>query len=124
MLLVGGAVVLAAGGTAAAIKISSEDAKRIEEHTGMPASDLQDDDLDTAMKELGIQGQVLTAEDQAALAADEGASSAGSTPTAAPAQVVSETSYIEELEKLADLRDRDIISNEDFEAKKRQLLGI
>ena len=32
--------------------------------------------------------------------------------------------YIEELEKLGDLRERGIITDEDFEAKKRQLLGI
>ena len=33
-------------------------------------------------------------------------------------------SYIEELEKLASLRDSGIISEEEFEAKKKQLLGL
>jgi predicted Zn-dependent peptidase len=33
-------------------------------------------------------------------------------------------SYLDELERLAELRDRGIISEEDFEAKKRQLLGL
>jgi len=37
---------------------------------------------------------------------------------------VSHESYIEELEKLADLRDRGVISEEDFEKKKQQLLGL
>ena len=32
--------------------------------------------------------------------------------------------YLDELERLADLRDRGIISNEEFEEKKRQLLGF
>ena len=38
-------------------------------------------------------------------------------PAAAP-------SYVEELQRLATLRDQGIITAEDFEAKKRQLLGI
>ena len=40
-------------------------------------------------------------------------------PAAAPA-----SDYTDELEKLADLRDKGVISPEDFEAKKNQLLGI
>ena len=32
--------------------------------------------------------------------------------------------YVGELERLAQLRDQGIITNEDFEAKKKQLLGI
>jgi Short C-terminal domain len=40
--------------------------------------------------------------------------------TAAP----SEPEYMGELERLAQLRDQGIITNEDFEAKKKQLLGI
>jgi hypothetical protein len=33
-------------------------------------------------------------------------------------------SYIAELEQLAQLRDQGVISSEDFEAKKKELLGI
>jgi hypothetical protein len=40
-------------------------------------------------------------------------------PAAAP-----EPEYMGELERLSQLRDKGIISNEDFEAKKKQLLGI
>jgi hypothetical protein len=36
----------------------------------------------------------------------------------------SEPEYMGELERLAQLRDQGIITNEDFEAKKKQLLGI
>ena len=36
----------------------------------------------------------------------------------------SEPEYMGELERLAQLRDQGIISNDDFEAKKKQLLGI
>ena len=43
MILVGGAVVLAAAGTAAAIKLSKNDADRIEEYTGVPPEELEDE---------------------------------------------------------------------------------
>jgi hypothetical protein len=42
---------------------------------------------------------------------------------AAPA-APAEAGYIAELERLASLRDQGIISSEDFEAKKKSLLGI
>jgi Short C-terminal domain len=45
--------------------------------------------------------------------------------TAAPtAPAASEPEYVGELERLADLRDRGILSDEEFEAKKQQILGI
>jgi hypothetical protein len=43
-------------------------------------------------------------------------------PEAAPAPAAAD--YTAELEKLAGLRDKGIISADDFEAKKNQLLGI
>lgn len=44
---------------------------------------------------------------------------------AEPAQAQqAEPDYTAELERLADLRDRGVITPEDFDAKKRQLLGI
>ena len=47
------------------------------------------------------------------------------TAEAAPAPAApSEPEYMGELERLSQLRDQGIITNEDFEAKKKQLLGI
>ena len=46
------------------------------------------------------------------------------TAAPAPAPAASEPEYVGELERLAQLRDQGIITNEDFEAKKKQLLGI
>ncbi len=43
------------------------------------------------------------------------------TPPATPA---SEPEYMAELERLAQLRDQGIVSEEEFEAKKKQILGI
>lgn len=44
-------------------------------------------------------------------------------PAAAPAPA-GDADYTAELEKLAKLRDEGVITAEDFEAKKKQLLGI
>jgi hypothetical protein len=43
---------------------------------------------------------------------------------AEPAAAPPEPGYVGELERLSQLRDQGIISNDDFEAKKKQLLGI
>ncbi|MEJ2262645.1 MAG: SHOCT domain-containing protein [Anaerolineales bacterium] len=123
-VFVGGMVLLAAGGAAAAIKLSKQDAQRIEQHTGLPPEQLEDQDLQQAMQELDIQSQPLTPEDQAALAQPGGGPPAqGPQDQAAPAGV-DQPDYLAELERLADLRERGIVTEEEFEAKKKQLLGL
>jgi hypothetical protein len=128
-MLVGGMVVLAAGGTAAAIKLTQKDAQRIEQHAGAPPEQLSDEELQGAMQDLGIQSQPVTEQDQAALGGAPGAAvaaapAAAATEAQAYAPAAQEESYLDELERLADLRDRGIITDDDFEAKKRQLLGL
>jgi hypothetical protein len=118
-MVVGGMVVLAATGTAAAIKLSKKDADRIEQHTGLPPEQLEDEDLHEAMQELGIKGEPLTAEDQAALSGVPAGAPAKQAPAAAPQE-----SYMQELEKLAELHERGILTDEEFAAKKKQLLGL
>jgi division protein CdvB (Snf7/Vps24/ESCRT-III family) len=110
-------VLLAAGGAAyAGVKLAQKDADQIQEYTGVPVEELSDEDLQGAMDELGIESMEMDEQDYAALGAE---------PDAAPAEApAAETSYLEELEKLAALRDQGIISDEDFEAKKGQLLGL
>jgi hypothetical protein len=49
------------------------------------------------------------------------AAAAAPPPQAAPA---GEPDYIAELQQLAQLRDAGVLTNDEFEAKKRQLLGI
>jgi len=127
MVLVGGFVVLAASGTYAAVKLSQQDAQRIEEHTGQPPDQLEDQDLQDAMQELNIQSEPLTDEDQAELGAS--ATEAAPEPAAAPAPVAApapagDASYLAELEKLGELRDKGIITDAEFEAKKKELLGL
>lgn len=123
-LLVGGMVLLAVGGTAAAVKLSQRDAQRIEEHTGGSVEELSEEELLAAMQQLGIQSAELSAEDKAALAQDaaanpdesEEAAPAAGGPAATP-------SYIEELRQLGELRDQGILTDEEFEAKKQEILG-
>jgi hypothetical protein len=43
---------------------------------------------------------------------------------AAPAPTAPEPEYVGELERLAQLREQGILSEEEFEAKKKQILGI
>jgi hypothetical protein len=111
-------VLLAVGGTAAAIKLSKKDADRIEQHTGSSAEEMTEEELVAAMKDLGIQSIELTDEDKAALAVESGGEQ-DAAPGGAP-----EASYLDELESLAALRDQGAITEEEFEAKKRQLLGL
>lgn len=117
MVLVGGFMVLAASGAYAAVKLSKKDADRIEEYTGQPPDQLEDEDLQSAMQDLNIQSQPMTEEDQAAL-------SQAPPPEEDVPAASSTTSYLEELEKLGELRDKGFITDEEFEAKKKDLLGL
>jgi hypothetical protein len=60
-------IVLAGGMVAfGAHKMSEAHAREIEEHTGVPPEELEDEDLEAAMTDLDIPKQELTAEDRAA----------------------------------------------------------
>ena len=127
--MVGGMVLLAVGGTAyGAVKLSQKDAQRIEDQTGASVEELSEEELVAAMEELGIKSIELTDDDQAIIAnepaGDPPPAAAAAPPAAAAPAPAAAPSYIEELEKLAGLRDAGIISDEDFEAKKKQLLGL
>jgi hypothetical protein len=128
ILLTGGLVAIAVAGTASAIKISQRDAQRIEAHTGQKPEDLTEQQLEAAINDLDIETQELTDADVATI---ESADAEPATPTAPPATTAPQqptapatTDYITELKRLAELRDMGIITPEDFEAKKKQLLGL
>ena len=60
-------IMLAGGMVAFGVhKMSQSQAKQIEEHTGVPPEELEDEDLAAAMTELNIPKQELTDEDRAA----------------------------------------------------------
>jgi hypothetical protein len=127
--MVGGFVLLAVGGAAyGAVKMTQKDSQRIEEHTGTSVEELTEEELVQAMKDLGIQSIELDENDQATMTAELGQAASAAPPPAPAAQPAPSSapgeSYLDELERLADLQDRGVISSEDFEAKKKQLLGI
>lgn len=134
ILLTGGLVAIAVGSTATAIKLKQADAQRIEAHTGKKPEDLTEEQLEAAIDELDIETEELTDADVAAIEA-AGPEDAAPTATAAPAAAAAPVApsappapaapdYITELKRLAELRDMGIITADDFEAKKRQLLGL
>jgi len=112
MLLVGGA----------AYKIATAEVESIQEYAGRPPEDLSPQELEQAMDALGIPDRQLTQADRAAVEA-EAADTGSWEPADGPAAAASPT-FETDLEKLASLRDRGIITEEDFQAKKKQILGL
>lgn len=118
---------LIVGATAGvAYKLGKAETQRIQEYTGLPPDQLSEEDLKAAMQDLAIQSEPLDRQD---LADVQSTQLGGGTPAPQALPQVTATpaggeNYLEELERLADLRDRGIINSEDFEAKKRQLLGL
>jgi len=89
----------------AGYKMSQKDVERVEESTGQNADELTDEQLEQAMDQLGIEKETMSDEEWAqAEKAD------------------AEPDYLDELERLGGLRDQGIITDEEFEAKKKQLL--
>lgn len=95
-------------------KMSKRDADRVEQHTGVPPEELEDADLEKAMDELGIDKQKVTADDQ-----EEGGGSEARTES-----TPSGKSDLDQLQKLADLHEQGILTDEEFAAKKKQILGM
>jgi hypothetical protein len=104
VLLVGG--LLAFG----AYKLSKRDADRIQQDTGVNPEDMTDEELESSMDRLGIEKQYRDASDQEQTAA------------AAPA-VDGMSSMLDDLERLAKLNSEGILTDEEFAAKKRELLN-
>ncbi len=101
-------------------KLSKRDTKRVEEHTSKKAEELSDEELEKAMDDLNIPKEELSDEEWEYVEAED--AKADTEPvTSAPA---GEPDYINELERLAELRDQGILTEEEFEAKKKQLLDL
>ena len=131
MILAGGMVAIAVAGTATAIKMSKKDADRIEQETGKKPEELSEAELEQALNDLEIDTEELTDADVAAIEAEDAqpqavqpAAAADPDPSPEPAAATKQLNYIEELKQLAELRDMGVITAEDFEAKKKQLLGL
>ena len=108
-----------------AYKLGKNDAQRIQEYTGVPPDQLSEEDLQSAMQDLEIQSEPLDDQDRQDLASAQTAPTGGSEPAQPASSPGSgQADYLEELKQLAELRDADVITEEEFEAKKKQLLGL
>lgn len=114
-LMMGGSILLMIGGAAAAYKLGQRDVERIEQQTGKSAESLTEDELHTAMKKLGIKQIELSEADQAAI---DKADAEGDT-----AKSASSTDPMAQLRELGELRDAGILSEEEFAAKKTEILA-
>jgi len=115
ILLVGGLVAFGA------YKMSKKNAQRVEEHTGKKAEDLSDEELEKAMDDLHIEKEPLDDND---LDYIEGEEDRLDKEEVQAGKSAGEPSYLDELERLSDLHDEGIITDEEFEAKKKQLLVL
>lgn len=113
IILVGGMVAL---GASAVHKYSKKDVERIEAQTGKPAEELTDEELQQATYSLGIQPGEMSDEEwnefESEDAKDEDEGEGGG------------DDYIAQLERLAELHKQGILTAEEFEAKKKQLLNL
>ena len=105
VLLVGGLVAFGA------YKFSKRDADRIEQESGVPPEEMTDEELEQTMDKLGIEKQLRDASDQEAGAEQ-----------AAPESGLS--SGLDDIERLAELYKTGVLTEEEFTAKKRQILGL
>ena len=103
-----------------AYKMSTRDAERVEQHTGVEPEELTDEELATAMDELGIEKENVTDADR-----EEGSAAPATAPTAAPDPTGGgQPDYLEELQKLSDLHQAGVLTDEEFNEKKRQVLDL
>lgn len=109
MLLIGGAIVL--GGAFAGYKLGQRNARTIEERSGRSVDEMSDEELQYYMQQYNIQPEPMTTDDQA-YAAQMGESED------------EEPDYVDQLERLARLRDEGVITEEEFQKKKTQLLAL
>ncbi len=113
ILLVGGMVAIGYAG----YKMSKKDVQRVEEQTGKDADELTDEQLEQAMDQLGIDKETMSDEEWAeAEKADAEKADAE--------KVDAEPSYLDELERLGKLHEQGILTDEEFDTKKKSLLDL
>jgi len=116
-------VLLAGEGSSPPIKLTQQDAQRIQESAGIPVDQLEDNDLKEEMQQLNIHPVPLTPQDQAALGiapTPQGTTTTIMHPSAPPAQ----PSLEQQLTNLDGLKHKGLITEDEYTAKKRQILGI
>jgi hypothetical protein len=122
-LIIGGAVLVAVG--TSAVKMSPNEVQQVEQHTGQKVEDLSEEQLDTAMDDLGIEGQEPSDQEIAMLEADDqNAQPAQSSQSVGQtSQPGSQTDLISQLERLGTLKAQGVVTEEEFTAAKAKLLA-
>jgi hypothetical protein len=90
------------------IKLHREEIKKLREHSDKPLHDMSEEELLAAMEELGIEKRQFDPQDQ------EVADKANKTTK----------EDLELLEKLTQMNYSGLITDEEYEAKKKQILGL
>ena len=101
-----------------AYKLSKRDVQRVEEYTGKDAEELSDQELEQAMDALDIEKQKRDDNDQEYNEQDQ------DNQQGSQGANQDQSEYLDELERLGKLRDEGYISQEEFDDKKKQLLGL
>ena len=112
IILAGGMIAL---GSAAVYKMSKRDVDRVEAATGKSAEELSDEELRAAIEDLQIQVDELSDAEYAEVERAD---------AMYDDEEKEEEDFVAQLERLAGLRDKGIITEEEFEAKKKQILGL
>jgi len=108
--------------------MTTQDAQRIQEDTGLPPAQLENNDLRESMQELNIHSAPLTPQDQQALGMPVTPQPQPGTTTvmhqAPPPPANPQSSMEQQLQSLQNMKEQGLISDDDYNAKKKQVLGI
>ena len=107
-MLLAGALVVGTG--ALAYKLGKKQTKQVEEASGKPIDEMTDEEIQKYVEENNIETEPLDEHDRAYLDANKAQPKGGS--------------YLDEIERLAKFRDEDIITEDEFQAKKKELLNL
>ncbi len=113
IILVGGMVAL---GSAAVYKLSKKDVDKVEQYTGKPAEELSDEELNQAMTQLNIPKEEVNDDEYEYIEQEDAKDDAAGGGSA--------DDPLDQIERLAQLNKDGIITDEEFAAKKTQLLGL
>ena len=125
---------IAGVGAYGAVKLSKRDAQRIQDHTGLPPEQLEDKDLQRSMHELNIHPQQMSEEEKMSIESGKQPHQPSShshhpsthvTRTHVSNDSTQSVAAIQkQLEILSQMKKDDLITKDDYDAKKKQLLRI
>ena len=95
-----------------AIKLHRDDIHKIVEEKDMPIREMSEEELLAAMEELGIEGHEISDEDMK------------ETETAAASKKETSMDDLEMLEKLTEMLYKGFITDEEYQQKKKDILGL